>query len=270
LDVSVNNPQRTYHSRLWNDYENYLSLRVSKATASNLLRYAKNYFYILEANDASELNLLTQEKRIHVMKALSSMSNFLGIHDNWKKLIERHDLKWTNNQASNNVFFKIFDNSSEDINKMIGWLKAALSVLPDRYGNILLFAALTGLRPTECWESIKMIQTDYENYVDKDKLLLQHFKYHSIFLRRTKMAYVSLVSDKILDMAKCSDIGISYAKLRKLLKSKKIQMNMYYCRKIFATFLRNNGIEPEIVDLLQGRISKSIFLRHYYRPDIMR
>jgi len=45
-------------------------------------------------------------------------------------------------------------------------------------------------------------------------------------------------------------------------------MNIYYCLKIFATFLRNKGIEPEIVDLLQGRIPKSIFLRHYYRPDI--
>jgi intergrase/recombinase len=43
---------------------------------------------------------------------------------------------------------------------------------------------------------------------------------------------------------------------------------MYYCRKVFATFLRNKGIEPEIIDLLQGRISSSVFVNHYYRPDI--
>ena len=43
---------------------------------------------------------------------------------------------------------------------------------------------------------------------------------------------------------------------------------MYYCRKVFATFLRNKGIEPEIIDLLQGRISRSVFVNHYYRPDI--
>lgn len=42
---------------------------------------------------------------------------------------------------------------------------------------------------------------------------------------------------------------------------------MNYCLKIFATYLRNNGIEQEIIDLLQGRIAKSIFVRHYYRPD---
>ena len=44
-------------------------------------------------------------------------------------------------------------------------------------------------------------------------------------------------------------------------------MNMAYCRKIFATHLRNNGIEQEIIDLLQGRTPKSVFARHYFRPD---
>ena len=45
-------------------------------------------------------------------------------------------------------------------------------------------------------------------------------------------------------------------------------MNMYYCRKVFATYLRNKGIEPEIIGLLQGRISSSVFVNHYYSPDI--
>jgi intergrase/recombinase len=46
-------------------------------------------------------------------------------------------------------------------------------------------------------------------------------------------------------------------------------MNMAYCRKIFATYLRNQGIEPETIDLLQGRIPKSVFDRHYFRPDLI-
>ncbi len=45
-------------------------------------------------------------------------------------------------------------------------------------------------------------------------------------------------------------------------------MNMHDCRKVFATYLRNRGIEPEIIDLLQGRSSDSVFVNHYYRPDI--
>jgi intergrase/recombinase len=60
----------------------------------------------------------------------------------------------------------------------------------------------------------------------------------------------------------------SYTSLQILLKTKCIEMRMNYCRKIFATYLRNNGIESEIIDLLHGRISKSVFARHYYRPDL--
>jgi hypothetical protein len=35
-----------------------------------------------------------------------------------------------------------------------------------------------------------------------------------------------------------------------------------------TTYLRSSCIEPEIIDLLQGRISSSVFVNHYYRPDI--
>ncbi len=32
--------------------------------------------------------------------------------------------------------------------------------------------------------------------------------------------------------------------------------------------IRDKEIKPEIIDLLQGRISRSVFVNHYYRPDI--
>ncbi|HET6589370.1 MAG TPA: integrase [Candidatus Nitrosocosmicus sp.] len=250
----------------WANYKKYLLSRVSKTTASNLFRYAKHYHYILETKNASDLQLLTQEKRIHVMKALSSLSKFQGIHDEWKKLIEKFDLKWTNSNYTNNTFFKIFNPEAVDMNKMIQWLKDTVRQLPDKYSNILLFATLTGLRPSECWHSIRLIQNDKDHYVSKDKLL--HYQYSDIFLRRTKKVFISLVSEQIIRIAEEADIKKPYPQLCKIFRSKNLSMNMYYCRKIFATYLRDNGIEPEIIDLLQGRIPKSMFLRHYYRPDI--
>jgi intergrase/recombinase len=44
-------------------------------------------------------------------------------------------------------------------------------------------------------------------------------------------------------------------------------MNMGFCKKVFATHLRTNGIEQETIDLLQGRVPRSVFGRHYFRPD---
>jgi intergrase/recombinase len=125
---------------------------------------------------------------------------------------------------------------------------------------------LTGLRPTECWHSIILIQKDRDHYLLKDKLL--HYQYPEIFLRRTKKVFISVVTDQIVKVAQEADIIKPYPQLCKFFRANSLSMNMYYCRKIFATYLRNKGIEPEIIDLLQGRIPKSMFLRRYYRPDI--
>jgi hypothetical protein len=45
-------------------------------------------------------------------------------------------------------------------------------------------------------------------------------------------------------------------------------MRMNYCRKIFGTHLRYRGIESEMVNLLEGRISPEIFVRHYRSPNM--
>jgi intergrase/recombinase len=44
-------------------------------------------------------------------------------------------------------------------------------------------------------------------------------------------------------------------------------MQMKYCRKIYASYLRQARIESEIVDLLQGRMPRTVFARHYFRPN---
>ena len=38
--------------------------------------------------------------------------------------------------------------------------------------------------------------------------------------------------------------------------------------KVISTHIRNKGIEPEIIDLLQGRHCISVFVNHFYRPDL--
>jgi hypothetical protein len=112
-------------------------------------------------------------------------------------------------------------------------------------------------------------------YLNKENMVIEHFRFPSTFLRRTKNAYVSIVSDKMLDMIiHDDDVGgnssISYNSLRLAMRRQGLKMNMSICRKIFATFLRQEGVEQEIIDLLQGRIPKSVFVRHYYRPDYSR
>jgi intergrase/recombinase len=44
-------------------------------------------------------------------------------------------------------------------------------------------------------------------------------------------------------------------------------MHIKYCRRIYASWLKQSSIETEIIDMLQGRIGKDIFIRHYMTPN---
>ena len=150
---------------------------------------------------------------------------------------------------------------------MLKWLQITCSQIPKDYPKISIYCTLTGLRPTEAFSSINLIKSDLNNYLDREKMILEHIKYPKIFIRKTKKAYISIVNESIIQIAKDTNQS-SYNSLRCYFKRRKIPFNFNYCRKIFATYFRNNGIEQENIDLLQGRLPKSIFIRYYYRPDL--
>jgi intergrase/recombinase len=39
-------------------------------------------------------------------------------------------------------------------------------------------------------------------------------------------------------------------------------------REYFATYMLNHGLLREEIDLIQGRIGKSLFMKHYFSPAI--
>ena len=248
-------------------YKEFLLQNYNPHTAKVRLLYSKKYYDVLETGNAQELLILSNDKRIHVMKALVSLSKYLGCYDKWNDIREKYQLKWSN-EDSLETFNDIVMNNGENYSSMVDWLKHAMSKLPLRYANILLFNTLTGLRPDEACKSIILLkEKGQEGYLNKNTMVLEHFKVTQLFIRRTKKAYISIITDKSLELAKQS-ATCGYNALRLAVKKRGLDMNMAYCRKIFATYLRNQGIEPETVDLLQGRTPKSVFARHYFRPDL--
>jgi len=55
--------------------------------------------------------------------------------------------------------------------------------------------------------------------------------------------------------------------LKKAISNRKLSMRIKYCRKIHASWLPHKGISSDLIDALQGRISKNIFLRRYLTPS---
>jgi len=45
-------------------------------------------------------------------------------------------------------------------------------------------------------------------------------------------------------------------------------MRLKELRDYYATFMVQDGLIREEVDLLQGRVGKSIFMQHYFSPNI--
>ncbi|HYO06988.1 MAG TPA: hypothetical protein VER14_08385 [Phototrophicaceae bacterium] len=122
---------------------------------------------------------------------------------------------------------------------MIRWIKTASSGLAHQYMNILLFNTLTGLRPNDVQKSLDIVKTKETQYVDKERMMLKHYQFPSLFIRQTNNACMSITNQDIFKIAKDTPYRENYYNsLRKRISiTNKLDMNMYYCRKVFAILL---------------------------------
>ena len=54
--------------------------------------------------------------------------------------------------------------------------------------------------------------------------------------------------------------------IRLATKKRGLNMVMRYCRKIYASWLHQCGVPDVVIDLLQGRVGKSVLVKHYLTP----
>ena len=231
-------------------------------------RYATRYNYILTSGNPSELFTYPDSKRKHIMKALAAYSKYTGEYEKWQQVRKNYQLKWSSGADSLTGFHSILKENG-DFDKMVEWVCIKRKEYP-RFANILMFNVLTGLRPTEAIDSFNLLLSiKKQEYLSKDSTLLQHYKFPEIFLRRTKKAFISIANTAILSLTE-SQKPLTYDTIRLSIYKHHERFKMSYCRKIFATFLRDEGLESEIIDMLQGRIPNSVFVRHYYRPSAVK
>src|SRR5919197_1685204 len=195
-------PSPINNEEFWTKFEKYLLKNHNKQTTKDRIFYSKKYCHIITSSqtNAQELLLLSDQKRMHVMKALAMLSKYLGCYDKWKDIKERYQLKWSNGDSLET--FNMFMNGEQNYSSMIEWLKNCCSKLSLSYSNILLFNTLVGLRPDEACKAIQIIQKEQDSYVRRDLMILEHYKFPDIFIRRTKKAYITILTGSILELAK--------------------------------------------------------------------
>jgi hypothetical protein len=277
----------------WEDFRRYLLAEHRPNTAELILLHAKKYHAIITTPEGPKnigvLTQMTEAKRRSTMRALANLSKYLGVYNGWKQLKIEHDLRWSRfNPYEQAAAFEQIYNDNSGLSSMIEWFHEMRERVEPEHQSFMDFLVLTGLRPDEAVNSLKLLQNNNYNknntcnsYLNTDRMTLEHFRFPEIFIRRTKKAYFSVVTEPLAQIIKdCTAEFESYQSLywvmyirlkrhhRQWLEShgkKKIPMNN--CRKIYGTWLRQNGIESEVIDMVQGRIASSVFARHYYRPD---
>jgi intergrase/recombinase len=203
------------------------------------------------------------------MTALANLSKFQGRYDKFLQIRQCYNLKWSKGDSMQH--FQRFFNEGLDYNAMLQRIKEMIRLLPPFMSNITKFACLIGLRSSEVVESVKLLNfggAPRQAYYNPERQALEHFRFPEIFLRQTKKAYISFVTPEMLKTLSLSEERVpSYNQIRLACWRHGIKMDMRYCRKIFASHLRASGIQPEIIDMLQGRVSQSILTRHYLVPQ---
>jgi hypothetical protein len=88
---------------------------MTEKTAEDRMRYAKQFVKMITrgaaGGDASKFLQLSPDKRIHVMKALSNLSEFTGTYDQCLQLRQRYNLTWSTGTEKIDAFTRFFDDS---------------------------------------------------------------------------------------------------------------------------------------------------------------
>jgi len=79
--------------------------------------------------------------------------------------------------------------------------------------------------------------------------------------------FISLVPEELLDEIAGSE-PVTYEMVRKRLERRGMKVRINELRDHWGTFMLDHGLIKEEVDLLQGRVGKSIFVRHYWSPAV--
>jgi hypothetical protein len=192
--TSVNVTRRGIITIDWNQFKQFLLQRTNAKTATERIRYAKQFATVLQTGDAQPLLQMSPDRRIHTMKGLASLSRFLGCYsDTWLAIRQRYNLKWSTGNENLAAFTRFFDDN-KTLDSMLDWVRRAIKALPAHMCAVVKFNVLTGLRPSEAVESVRLLKCELSSqYYNPERQCLEHFRFPEIFLRRTKSAYISII-----------------------------------------------------------------------------
>jgi len=255
----------------WSDFESYVFHCYSnRNTALNRIRYARKFADCLLSGNYSRLLELSDDKRAHVLKALSCLAKYLGVYEEFRRAIREYGFKWTGRDSDSRIIDRL--TKVVDPNEVFDWIRQVKKLNPD-LEDFMDFMAVTGLRLKEAVKSYNLIihlseQDRLHDYFNEKNQCLEHFRFKELFIQRTKKAFISFVPVKLVEqIGKNKAISI-YVPIGRV-KQQKIKQRFGDIREAHATFM-TKFLRPSEIDFLHGRVSSSIFMRNYFNPALIK
>ena len=246
-------------------YREFLESKYrSKAYACCIFNYTIKY-YEAYSNPAI-IQTVPETIRHNVLKSMIALSKFKGEYLEFHDKIKQYGIKWVS-QDSFTSFLKIFNNNHDSLRQ---WVKDVSKVMKPHEQLWLKYLALSGLRRTEAEISynkiIELGKQGRSEYVN-DEDIVEHFRFPKDFLRGTKNCYITIIPANLLEEI-TNNKQLCYSTLRKRLEHNGFNQRFKELRSFYSSFMAKNGLMSEEIDLLQGRVPRSVFARHYLKENI--
>ena len=252
----------------WSEFRKWIYSKYSKNYAKVIGYYVRKYSPLMDNNKIRELELLPDSIKNNVIKSLTVLSKYLGIYEEFRSRLKRYGIK-LKRPDSFTSFLRILNSNNNDI---LDYYNKAINILRSNEKLYLKFLLFTGLRKEEGIIAFnKIIELAKNNqlpeYYDNNLNCLLHFKYPKEFIRKTKNCFISFVKPELVNEMALSE-HVSYNVLRKYLNHKGLNVRLHGFRDFYGTYLLQHGILEAEINLLQGRIPPSIFVKHYWSPKL--
>jgi hypothetical protein len=253
----------------FNEYSLWLSNNYRPFTARTRLCYAKKYGNCLLTRNLGNLKMLTDSQREHVLKALSALSKYMGIHEDFVRLVKNHGFKWNGRKSDDIIISRLLKNV--DKQGILLWIRDVKAKVRE-ISDLMDFMLATGLRLIEAIESQNLIikldnEGKLDTYYSEDKETLEHFRFKDIFIRNSKKVFVSFVRPTLIYRIAMNK-PLEYRNVQKMVSWRIGKLRFSDIRELHNTMLNKHLTQPEI-DFLAGRVSTNVFMINYFNINLV-
>jgi len=254
----------------WDAFRDWVSKDHKPEVTRDIVSYSKRYVHCLLKRDLSEVRDLRPTLRVNIVKSLSSLAKFLGVYEDYKRLVKDYGLSWKGKSVDDLVIERLV--RTKDPDEVFAWVKEVKRVRPD-ISEFMDFISVSGLRLNEAVQSYNLIvrlsrEGKLNQYYNEQTETLEHFRFKETFIRKSKKAFISFVPKSLIERIKyCQPISSKHS-VQTFVKKKGLKIRFADIREAHNTLLTKYLNQSEI-DFIAGRVSSNIFMSNYYNPKMV-